>query len=75
VGFVDGETPAGTVDGVNVSFTVAQPPAPASSLAVYRNGMRTRSGLDYTIGTAITFASGYIPRVGDVLQASYRISQ
>ncbi len=76
VGFVDGETPTGTVDGVNVSFTVAQLPAPASSLAVYRNGMRTRSGLDYTsTGSAITFASGSIPQVGDVLQASYRISQ
>jgi len=76
VGFVDGETPGGTIDGVNTSFILAQTPAPAGSLAIYRNGMRIRSGLDYTVtGTSITFASNYIPQTGDVLQCSYRIAQ
>ncbi len=76
VGFVDGETPGGAVDGVNTSFTLAQTPMPAASLAVYRNGMRIRSGLDYTsTGSSITFVANYIPQIGDVLQCSYRIAQ
>ncbi|HEX4594748.1 MAG TPA: hypothetical protein VH157_10765 [Bryobacteraceae bacterium] len=76
VGFVDGETPAGTVNSVNAVFAVAQTPSPAASLAVYRNGVRVRSGLDYTLtGNAITFALGSIPQTGDVLQCTYRIVQ
>ena len=76
VGFVDGENPAGVVNGVNGLFTLVQTPVPAGSLAVYRNGMRMKSGLDYTItGNAITFSAGYIPQSGDILQCSYRISQ
>jgi len=76
VGFVDGETPTGAVDGVNTLFTLVQSPNPAASLAVYRNGMRIRSGLDYTsIGATITFAPGYIPQIGDIIQCAYRITQ
>ena len=76
VGFVDGETPTGSVDGVNTAFTLVQSPNPTGSLAVYRNGMRTRSGLDYTsTGSSITFSSGYVPQIGDVIQCSYRIAQ
>jgi len=76
VGFVDGETPSGAANGVNSLFTLAQSPNPAGSLAVYRNGMRIKSGLDYTAtGNSITFSGGYIPQIGDVLQCSYRIAQ
>jgi hypothetical protein len=76
VGFVDGETPAGAVNGVNTAFTLALTPSPAASLAVYRNGVRVRSGLDYTsTGNSISFAIGSIPQTGDVLQCSYRIVQ
>jgi hypothetical protein len=76
VGFVDGESPAGAINGTNASFTLAQTPSPAASLAVYRNGIRLKSGLDYTFtGTSITFAGGYIPQTGDVLLCSYRIGQ
>lgn len=76
VGFVDAETPAGSIDGVNTSFTLVQSPNPAGSLAVYRNGMRIRSGLDYTsTGSSITFVANSIPQIGDVLQCSYRIAQ
>ena len=76
VGFVDAETPAGAVNGVNTVYTLAQTPTPAASLAVYRNGIRMKAGLDYTAaGTAITFISGSIPQNGDVLLCSYRISQ
>jgi hypothetical protein len=76
VGFVDGETPGGSVNAINTAFTLAQIPSPAGSLAVYRNGMRLQSGLDYTsTGSSITFASSDVPQTGDVLQCSYRIAQ
>jgi hypothetical protein len=76
VGFVDGEIPAGAIDGANVSFTLSHTPAPASSLDVFRNGIRAMSGLDYTsTGNSVTFAAGYVPQIGDVLQCSYRIAQ
>jgi hypothetical protein len=76
VGFVDGETPAGAVNNVNTAFTLAQTPAPTGSVALYRNGVRVRTGLDYTItGNAITFLAGSIPQTGDLLQCSYRIAQ
>jgi hypothetical protein len=71
--FVDGETPAGVIDGSNTVFTVAQAPNPVASLAVYRNGMRLRANLDYTVSTnTILFAPGLAPKPGDVLQCSYR---
>jgi hypothetical protein len=76
VGFVDGETPTGAVNGVNTVFTLAQTPSPATSLAVYRNGLRVKSVLDYTvIGNSITFAAGSVPQTGDIVQCSYRIAQ
>lgn len=76
VGFVDGETPAGTVNGVNAAFTLSKTPSPVASLAVYRNGIRMESGLDYTItGNSIAFTPSYVPQTGDILQCSYRIAQ
>lgn len=72
--FVDGETPAGLLNGTNAVFTLADVPSPASSLELYRNGLRLKQGLDYTLeGNVITFASGAIPQPGDVLTASYRL--
>lgn len=76
VGFIDGETPSGTIDSVNNAFTLAQTPNPAASLAVYRNGIRLSTGLDYTLsGNGITFTSGIVPQIGDVLRCYYRIAQ
>jgi hypothetical protein len=76
VGFVDLEVPSGVMDGSNASFTLSQVPNPAGSLAVFRNGIRLRSGLDYTVSNnTITFAAGFVPQAGDVLQCSYRIAQ
>ncbi len=73
--FVDAETPAGVVNGSNSSFTLAQTPAPSTSLNLYRNGLIQLSGLDFTlVGTAITFSSGSIPQTGDILQAYYRMA-
>jgi hypothetical protein len=73
--FVDAETPAGTLDGVNATFTLANPPNPSTSLALYRNGLLLSQGLDYTIATnLITFLSGAVPRPTDTLLANYRLA-
>lgn len=72
--FVDGETPSGLLNGSNAVFTLADAPSPASSLELYRNGLRLKHGLDYTVtGNVITFAGVAIPQPGDVLTASYRL--
>jgi hypothetical protein len=76
VGFVDGEAPAGAINGVNNLFTLTQSPNPASSLAIYRSGVRLRSAADYTVsGSSVSFVSGHVPQTGDVLQCFYRITQ
>jgi hypothetical protein len=38
-GFADAETPVGLLNGSNTVFTLADAPSPASSLALYRNGL------------------------------------
>src|SRR5262245_26122168 len=38
--FVDGESPAGVIDGVNSVFTLANAPNPAASLQLFRNGQK-----------------------------------
>lgn len=49
-------------------------PNPASSVHVYRNGLRLDQGTDYVVtGTMIIFLPGVsIPRVGDILVCDYR---
>jgi hypothetical protein len=71
--FVDAETPGGTVDGVNLNFTLANTPS-GSSLQLYRNGLYQTSGFDYNItGSTITFAVSAPPQPGDTLIANYRV--
>jgi len=73
LGFVDAETPSGTVDGSNSSFTLAATPNPSASLRLYRNGLLQKAGVDHTLtGNTISFLSVSIPQSGDILQASYR---
>lgn len=73
-GFIDLETPAGTIDGSNTVFSLSQAPSPASSLQLYRNGLLLNAGTDYSLsGTTVTFLSGAVPQTGDVLMASYRL--
>jgi hypothetical protein len=73
--FVDGDSPAGLVDGSNTSFTLSAVPDPASSLAVYRNGVLQKTGQDYTLtGGTIQFAAAAAPQPGDTLLAGYRLS-
>lgn len=73
VRFADDETPAGSVNGTNASFTLANIPTPEASLLLFRNGLRQRRNVDYTIANStITFLSGSIPQTGDQLAAHYR---
>jgi hypothetical protein len=75
VAFVDAETPGGTVNGTNTAFTLAGTPSPATSLALYRNGVLQKVALDYTIsGASISFLSVAVPQTGDFLQAFYRVA-
>jgi len=73
--YVDDETPAGTIDGSNGSFSLSNAPAPAASLLLFRNGIRVRNGVDYNLsGNTITFMTGCVPAPGDMLSASYRVA-
>jgi hypothetical protein len=69
--FSDSETPGGTINGFNVSFTLMNSPI-GSSLHLFLNGLRMKPGLDYTIfGSTITF-TGSIPQSNDTILADYR---
>ncbi len=71
--FVDAEVPAGTVDGANDTFTLANAPT-GTSLMLFRNGLYLTTGFDYSLVNAtIQFVAGAIPRTGDTLTASYRV--
>lgn len=75
ISFVDAEVPAGAVDGVNSAFSLLKIPNPASSLVVYRNGLRLSSVADYTVsGSILTFTAAAAPQPGDALQCFYRTS-
>jgi len=69
--FVDSEIPAGTIDGSNKVFTLANTPI-SGSVKVFVNGVRLKSGgEDYTIsGKTITF--GTAPPTGSILLSDYR---
>ncbi len=47
--FIDAEVPAGTVNGSNTAFTLANVPNPPTSLALFRNGLLLTQGGDYTL--------------------------
>lgn len=73
--FIDDETPSGTIDGSNQTFTLANTPIP-SSLKVYRGGARQRVTEDYTLsGRTITFtlAPQVIDSVEEIILVDYRI--
>jgi hypothetical protein len=73
-GFVDSEAPAGTMDGVNTTFTLTNTPSPSASLALHLNGILLKQGSDYTVsGNAISFVGSATPQPGDSLVAAYRL--
>ena len=71
--FAWNETPSGTINGSNPTFTLASSPTPAASLELRLNGVVQKSGSDFTLsGSTITMIVA--PGVGDVLIASYIVS-
>lgn len=70
--FADAETPSGTINGSNTTFTLAHTPNPAASLSLYKNGQQiVAGGADFTLATA-TITMVTAPATGDVLVAYYR---
>ena len=73
--FADAEVPAGLVNGVNTTFTLAAAPSPGSSLTLYRNGLLMNQGTDYQLsGRTVTFFLASVPLTGDLLTAGYRFA-
>jgi uncharacterized protein YoxC len=72
--FVDAATPSGTINGTNLTFTLAYTPNPLASVQLYKNGLLLAQPGDYSVsGTTITFASAATtPQTGDTLVVSYR---
>lgn len=68
------EIPAGAINGVNVTFTVAFPLVAGSEILT-RNGLEETEGVNYTmVGQTITFTIAPLaaPVQPDVLRISYR---
>ena len=74
VTLVDSQIPSGTINGVNLTFTLAAAANPATSLKLYKNGVLLQQGGDYKLsGSTITFVSTAVtPQSGDTLIADYR---
>lgn len=65
------ETPSGTVNSSNTTFTLTTAPA-TGTLKLYQNGVRLKITDDYTLsGSTITFVTA--PTTGDTLLADYNI--
>lgn len=72
--WVIGEVPSGTINGSNVTFTLAH--TPTSNTAVYQNGFRLIFGTDYTLsGSTLTWAVAPLSvnafGVPDTIQVDY----
>ena len=65
------ETPAGTMDGSNVTFTLLHTPN-SGTLNIFFNGSNLTQGVHYTLsGFTITFLAPFIPQPGDWIRADY----
>jgi hypothetical protein len=72
--FADAEAPAGTIDGVNNTLTLAFTPL-GSSMLLFRNGLYMTPNFDYSLtGQTISFVTGGTPQPGDTMTASYRVN-
>ena len=70
--FINNETPSGTVDGVNTSFTLANTPV-TGSVRLFEGGRPLDTPADYSMsGNVITLT--YAPPSGSYLRADYRKS-
>ncbi len=67
------EIPAGTINGINDTFTISATPDPFDSLELYKNGLLLIEGDDYTLAAStITFSAPQIPSTGDLLVATFQ---
>lgn len=64
------EVPSGTVNGVNVTFTLAHTPTSSASLKLYIDGVFQRQGTDYTISSA-TITMTVAPNFAQTIDADY----
>jgi hypothetical protein len=64
------ETPSGTIDGANRSYTTANPYT-AGLLGVYLNGLRQRPSFDYSETGAQSFQFVNAPLAGDTISVDY----
>lgn len=68
--FWEDETPSGTINGSNVTFTLAQTPHENAVVRLYQDGLFLKQGTDYTLsGATITMTTA--PAVGQSLRANY----
>ena len=64
------ETPIGTINGVNTSFTLTYPPDPTNSLVVILNGQIMSETEDYTL-IADILTLNTAPPTGSLLKVEY----
>jgi len=69
--FTENEVPSGTINGSNVTFTLAGTPSPAGSLTVYLNGARLKVTEDYTL-SGVTLTMVVAPLTDSLLLVGYR---
>lgn len=69
------ETPSGTVDGSNVTFTLSQTPFDSGdAVQVFLNGLKQDRTADWSIsGTTITFVTA--PALGQSVRVNYIMSR
>ena len=67
IAMITRETPSGTVNGSNDTFTLSHTP---SLEQIYVNGLLQKKTVAYNItGATVTFTASYIPQTGDILEA------
>lgn len=66
-----GETPSGTIDGSNGTFTLVNTPA-SGGIQLTLEGRMLSQGVEYNLsGKTITFVEGCEPTINEKLLASY----
>jgi hypothetical protein len=69
--FADAETPSGTINGVNTTFTLAHAPSPAQSVLLFMNKTLQIQGTDYTLA-GVTITMSVAPPGGATFLSWYR---
>jgi hypothetical protein len=68
--FFEQETPSGTVNGANTSFTLSSTPVFSKTVLLFLNGIPQRLGTDFTLaGSSITMSVA--PAFGQALYCWY----